>query len=685
MSVRTRRDNEILIVTVDNPPVNALGATVRAGLKEAIEAAAQAGDIRAIVLNCAGRTFFAGADITEFDGPAIRPDLPEVVDAIEQSSVPVVAAIHGTALGGGLEVALGCHYRIAVPSAKLGLPEVKLGILPGAGGTQRLPRLVGVEAALQMIVVGDPVSASTALDLGLIDKLATEGALEADAIAFAREIASRSEHPVTARGTDKISREAVDPDIYNQFQQRNSRLFKGFEAPAACVEAIRAATELPFEEGLARESELFMKLVTGNQSKALRHIFFATRAAGKLDDVPPETGIIPIARVGILGAGTMGGGIAMNFLSAGIPVTLVEAQQANLDRGTATIRKNYDNTAQKGRLTKDQVERAMALLTPSLDYGDLADCDLVIEAVYEEMGVKREVFARIDGIVKQGAILATNTSFLNVDEIAASTRRPEDVVGLHFFSPANVMKLLEVVRGAKTRDVVLATAMDLAMRINKTAVVSGVCHGFIGNRMLSARQDGANQLLLEGASPWQIDKVLLDFGFPMGPFQMADLAGLDLGWSRETSSRSNLRDIFCESDRRGQKSGKGFYDYDANRNGTPSPEAEQLIAEFRERSGITTRQIEADEILERLLFPLVNEGSLILEEGIAQRASDIDVVWTSGYGWPIYTGGPMFWADTVGIDKIVARLKARADELGSDFRLSQLLQAKADRGERFTA
>ncbi len=681
--ITTHKDRDVLVVVSDNPPVNALGVAVRRGLVEAMAAAAADDSVKAVVIVGHGKTFFAGADITEFNKPPQEPGLGDVVGAIEASSKPVVAAIHGTALGGGLEIALGCHYRVAVPSAKLGLPEVKLGILPGAGGTQRLPRVIGVEAALPMIVSGDPIPAKKAQGLGLVDRIVGEGSLEADAVAYAREIAGRSDHPVTSKRTDKIS--GTDPAVFDRFRQENARKLKGFEAPEACIQAVQACVDLPFAEGIAKERELFIKLVTGVQSAALRHNFFAERAAAKIDDVPPDTKLIPINKVGILGAGTMGGGIAMNFLSAGIAVVMVEREQAPLDRGVGVIRKNYENTAKRGRLTADQVEAAMGKLTPTLSYDDLADCDLVIEAVFEEMGVKKDVFGRLDGIVKQGAILASNTSYLNIDQIALATRRPEAVIGLHFFSPANVMRLLEIVRGAKTAPDVLATCMALAKKIGKVAVVAGVCDGFIGNRMLSPRQREAFRLILQGAPYERVDQVLLDFGFPMGPFQMSDLAGLDLGWNKETSKGASIRDVLCERDRRGQKNGRGFYDYDDKRNRTVSPEVQQIIADFAQKSGEPQREIGDQEILERLLYPMVNEGALILEEKMAQRASDIDVVWLNGYGWPAWTGGPMFWADTVGLDKVAAGLGAHAPSMDKAFRMSSLLKSKAAEKGKFNS
>ncbi len=679
--ITTHKDGDVLVVVSDNPPVNALSAAVRHGLADAMKTAAADDGVKAVVIVGHGKTFFAGADITEFGKPPVEPGLPEVVDLIEASTKPVIAAIHGTALGGGLEVALGCHYRVAVASAKIGLPEVKLGLLPGAGGTQRLPRVIGVEAALPMIVSGDPISAEKAEAAGLIDKIVGEASLEADAIAFAHEVAGRSDHPVSSTRTDKIS--GTDPGVFDRFRQENARRLKGFEAPEACIQAVKAAVDLPFAEGLKKERELFFKLVTGTQSAALRHNFFAERAAAKIDGIAPDIQLIPIKKVGMLGAGTMGGGIGMNFLSAGIEVVMVEREQAPLDRGVGVIRKNYENTAKRGRLTGDQVEAAMGKLKPTLSYDDLADCDLVIEAVFENMDVKKEVFGRLDAIVKPGAILASNTSYLNIDEIAAMTRRPESVIGLHFFSPANVMRLLEIVRGAKTAPDVLATCMALAKKIGKIAVVAGVCDGFIGNRMLTPRQREANKLILQGAPFDRVDQVLLDFGFPMGPFQMADLAGLDLGWNKETSKGGSIRDLLCERDRRGQKNGRGFYDYDEKRNRTPSPEVQQIIADFAAKSGEEQREIGDQEILERLLYPMVNEGALILEEKMAQRASDIDVVWLNGYGWPAWTGGPMFWADTVGLAKMVEGLETHAPHMDKAFRMSALLKSKAAEGGKF--
>ena len=650
-SVTTQKFDDVLVILVDNPPVNALSWHVRQGLQDGFEQGLADDGVKAIVLRCAGSTFIAGADITEFGKPAQGPDFNAVLNMIEAADKPVVAAIHGTALGGGLETALVCHYRIAVPSARLGVPEVKLGLLPGAGGTQRLPRVVGIEAAATMCALGEPVTAAKAETIGLVDRIAGEDSLADDAVAYARELVS-----VGPRAT----RNRVltgDVAIIEQLKATNAKKWKGFDAPYANLACVEAATRLPFEEGMKFERAEFLKLMGGSQSAAQRHMFFAERQAAKIDGLAKDLPLRDVRKVGVIGAGTMGGGISMNFLSKGIPVTIVEMVQENLDRGVGVIRKNYENSAAKGRFTNEQVESMMSLLTPSLHLEDLADCDLVIEAVYESMEVKKEVFGKLDAICKAGAILASNTSYLDVDEIAASTSRPQDVVGMHFFSPANVMKLLEVVRGAKTADDVLATAMAIGKKIGKVAVVAGVCHGFIGNRMLSTRQQPAMQLLLEGATPAQIDKVHTDFGMPMGPFQMSDLAGLDIGWHRDPSRIDTIRDALCAAGRFGQKNGKGFYDYDAKRVGTPSVEALAIIEEFRATSNLPKREISDQEIIERTLYPMVNEGYKILEEGKAQRASDIDVVWIYGYGWPIYRGGPMFWGELEGAGRITEALE----------------------------
>ncbi len=650
-SVTMQIHNDIAVVIVNNPPVNALSWHVRQGLHDSFSSALADAAVKAIVLRCDGSTFIAGADITEFGKPPQGPDFNAVLNMIEAADKPVVAAIHGTALGGGLETALVCHYRIAVPSAKLGVPEVKLGLLPGAGGTQRLPRVVGIEAAATMCALGEPVPAAKAEAMGLVDRLAGETSLVEDAIAYARELVTVGPRPTRERPV------TGDAAVIEQLKMANAKKWRGFEAPFANLACVEAATRLSFEEGLKFERTEFLKLMGGSQSAAQRHMFFAERQAAKIDGLPKDLPLRDIKKVGVIGAGTMGGGISMNFLGRGIPVTIVEMVQENLDRGVGVIRKNYEASAAKGRFTAEQVEGMIGLLTPSLSLDDLADCDLVIEAVYESMDVKKEVFGKLDRICKAGSILASNTSYLDIDEIAASTSRPQDVVGMHFFSPANVMKLLEVVRGEKTADDVLATAMAIGKKIGKVAVVAGVCHGFIGNRMLSTRQQPAMQLLLEGATPAQIDKVHTDFGMPMGPFQMSDLAGLDIGWHRDPLRIESIRDGLCAAGRFGQKNAKGFYDYDEKRVGAPSDEALAIIEEFRATSNLPKRQISDQEIVERTLYPMVNEGYKILEEGKAQRASDIDVVWIYGYGWPIYRGGPMFWGDLEGAGKIVEALE----------------------------
>jgi 3-hydroxyacyl-CoA dehydrogenase len=681
--ISTKRHGDVLIVTSNNPPVNALGAAVRQGLVAAIEEAEADDAVNAVVIACEGQTFFAGADITEFGKPPVMPWLPTVVDTIENCSKPVVAAIHGTALGGGLEVALGCHYRVAVADAKLGVPEVKLGLLPGAGGTQRLPRVAGVERALEMCATGTPISAREAFDCGLVDRL-IEGELVPHAVGYAEEVRDVRPLPKSSEREDRLKEARENPKVFDEFRKANARKFRGFEAPEANIRAVSTALDKPYSEGVIEERKLFMELMSGTQARAQQYFFFAERKAAKIEGLPEGTEPRAVNRVGVIGAGTMGGGISMNFLSAGLPVTIVEMSQEALDRGTGVMRKNYEASAAKGKLSAEQVGKAVGLLNPTLDFEELAHCDLIIEAVYEDMDVKKEIFGRLDTIAKPGAILASNTSYLNVDEIAASTSRPQDVLGMHFFSPANIMKLLEIVRGAKTAPDVLLTAMQLAKRIRKVAVVAGVCHGFIGNRMLMPRQVEATKLLLEGASPEQIDRVHVEFGMPMGPFQMADLAGVDIGWHRDSNRIENIRDALCAIDRWGQKKGAGFYDYDDKRRPSPSPVVEAIIEDFATKQGVERREISDQEIVERTLYTMVNEGAKILEEGMAQRASDIDVVWVYGYGWPVYRGGPMFWADTEGLDKIVEGLKRQEQRMGADFSFSKLLLDKAAKGEKFT-
>ncbi len=672
-------EGDVAVITLNSPPVNALSAGVRDGLYEGFKAAIADDSVKSIVLICDGRTFIAGADISEFGGERKGADLPAVQDMMENSPKPVVAAIHGTALGGGLEVALVAHYRVAVPSAKVGLPEVNLGLLPGAGGTQRLPRIVGAAKALDMMTSGAHVPAKAANAMGLVDELVEEGKLREGAIAFARKVVAENWPLKKVRDREVAG---ATPELFADFRKANARKFRGFLAPEYNIRCIEAST-LPFDEGMKVERKLFMELMTGPQSAAQRYVFFAERAANKIPDIGDDVELLPVKSVGVIGAGTMGGGISMNFLNAGIPVKIVEMKQDALDRGLGVIRKNYENTAAKGRLTLEAVEQRMGLLTGSLSLEDLADCDLIIEAVFENMDIKKEVFGKLDAIAKPGAILATNTSYLNVDEIAASTSRPESVIGLHFFSPANVMRLLEIVRGDKTSKPVVATSMKLAKTIGKVGVLVGVCNGFVGNRMLSSRQIQAQALVAEGAMPWDVDRVLYDFGFPMGPFAMSDLAGLDIGWSKEKSSSSTIREVLCEMDRRGQKTGAGYYDYDEKRNAKPSPVTEQIIKDFAAKSGVNPREIGDEEILERTILPMVNEGAKILEEGKALRASDVDTVWVNGYGWPVYRGGPMHYGDSLGLAKVVERLKHYQDKHGDFFKPSALLEKLAAEGKGF--
>ncbi len=666
------------VLTIDYPPVNALSIHTRMALDEGFRQFAADDAVKAIVLICAGRTFIAGADISELGKNVGGPNLGEVFDLIESGTKPVVAAIHGTALGGGYEFALTCHYRIAVPSAKVGLPEVNLGLLPGAGGTQRLPRIVGIPAALDLITGGAPVPAKKALELGMIDALAGEGKLREDAIAFARKLIADGGALVRVRDRqDKVEPYRGKPEIYAELLKKNARQWRGFKAPFNIVKAIEAAAELDFDAGMKRERELFQELIESTESAAQRYYFFAEREGAKVPDLPKGTETLPVKSVGVIGAGTMGGGITMNFLNAGVPVTLVEMNQAALDRGVGVIRKNYENTAAKGRMTAEQVEQRMALLTPSLEMESLSSADLIIEAVFEDMGIKKDVFGKLDGIARAGAILASNTSFLDLDEIASATARPESVVGLHFFSPANVMRLLEIVRGAKTSDAVLATALAVAKTIAKVPVVSRVGPGFIANRVMSPRSRQAMELVLEGPTPQEIDAAIYGYGFAMGPFAMGDLVGLDV--IGRGSNERTLQGDLVKLGRLGQKSGGGFYDYDEKRNATPSPVAAQVIADFAAFKGVASKgSLGAEDIVARLLYPVVNEGAKVLEEGIAIRASDIDVACILGYNWPVYTGGPMFWADTAGLPKVVEGLKAMGIEP------AKLLAEKAASGGSFT-
>ena len=668
-------DSSIAVLTLNSPPVNALSANVREGLHVGVKKAVEDESVRAVVLICEGRTFIAGADITEFGQAPKGPSLFEVQDMIENSSKPIISAIHGTALGGGLEVALTCHYRIAVPSAKCGLPEVKLGLLPGAGGTQRLPRIVGAQKALQMVTSGEHVPAKECLEMGLIDEMAGEDSLLEDAIKFATSIVEENRPLVKVKENEEnIKADKGNDALFSDFRKSIARKTRGFLAPEYNIQCIEAAVNKPFDEGVKVERDLFTKLVTGSQSAAQRYVFFAERQVNKIPDIPRETELKEVNSVGVIGAGTMGGGISMNFANVGIPVTIVEQNQERLDKGLAIIRKNYENTAKKGRISTEDVETRMGLISGELSIEALSSQDLIIEAVFENMDLKKEIFRKLDGISKEGAILASNTSALNVNEIAAETKRPEDVIGLHFFSPANVMRLLEIVRGEKTSKSAVASSMAVAKKIGKIAAVVGVCPGFVGNRILAQRQREANKLILEGALPWDIDDALFDFGFPMGPFAMSDLAGLDIGWNKETSKGETLRDLLCEAGRLGQKSGKGFYLYDENRNKSPDPEVEAIIREFAEARQIRLRDINKEEILERCLYPMINEGFKILEEGMAIRASDIDIVWINGYGWPVYEGGPMFYGSLVGFDKVLEWLKKMEQELGPEFKPSSYLE-----------
>ena len=669
------KDSNISIITLNSPPVNALSAGVREGLHEGITQARNDAESEAIVLICDGRTFIAGADISEFGKEPKGPSLFEVQEFIEDSNKPVIAAIHGTALGGGLEVALTCHYRIAVPSAKCGLPEVNLGLLPGAGGTQRLPRVVGVEKALQMVTSGMHVAANECLEMGLVDEIAGEDSLLDDAVSFAKKIVSEQRPLVKiSEMNDKVEAARGNENLFKDFRKSIARKTRGFLAPEYNIQCIEAAVNNSFADGVKVERKLFMELVTGTQSAAQRYAFFAQRQVAKIPDIEPETEIKPFESIGVIGAGTMGGGISMNFANAGIAVTIVEQNQERLDKGLGIIRKNYENTANKGRITFEDVEKRMNLIQGSTSIEDLSESDLIIEAVFENMDLKKDIFRTLDKIAKDGAILATNTSALDVNEIAAQTKRPEDVIGLHFFSPANVMRLLEIVRGEKTSKSVVATSMKMAKKIGKIAAVVGVCPGFVGNRILAQRQREANKLILEGAMPWDVDDVLFEFGFPMGPFAMSDLAGLDIGWDENLSNGDTLRDRLCEAGRLGQKTGKGFYIYDEKRNKSPDTEVENLIKEFSEANQIQRRNISKDEILERCLYPMINEGFKILEEGMAIRASDIDIVWINGYGWPVYQGGPMFYGNLIGYDKVLEWLKDMEKSHGSEFTPSPYLE-----------
>jgi len=647
-------ENGVAVVTLDFPPVNAMSPALMDGLYDALMAALNDDKVKAIVLICAGRTFIAGADLKSLGKVQPKVDFFALQDSIENSPKPTVAALHGTALGGGMETALTFHYRIAVPSARMGLPEVNLGLLPGGGGTQRLPRITGAEAALDLLISGRQVGANEALNIGLIDRLASEGALREDAISFARELFSAGEPPKRIRDSEvKIAADREDGNLFERFRASHSRQLNGLDAPQAIVRCVEAAVVGPWESGIAVERTEFQKLLAGPQSAALRHVFMAERAAQKIPGLPRDLPLSPINKIGIVGAGTMGSGIAMAFLAAGFAVTLVEVQQSALDRGVAHIRSTLQSRVERGKMTAEKAEAQIAALTPTLEFVALADTDLVVEAVFENLAVKQELFAKLSAVVRPDTILATNTSFLDVDAIASGATLPERVLGMHFFSPANIMRLLEVVRGAETSDTVLASVMALAKKLRKAAVVSGVCFGFIGNRMLATRQVHANAMVLSGVLPWEIDRVLTGFGFPMGPFAMLDLAGLDIGWEGE---RDSVKSRLVAQGRKGQKSGAGYYDYE----GKTAKPAQTTLDVIAELGSVTPGSLSLPDeaILDQLLLPMINEGAKILEEGIALRGSDVDLVWITGYGWPAQTGGPMFHADVIGLPNVVDRLRA---------------------------
>jgi len=672
MSVTFTKQGRIGIATVDNPPVNALGHAVRTGLAAAVAQADADPEVKALILICAGRTFLAGADIREFGKPLEPPLLNDLVMDLEASTKPFIAAIHGTALGGGLEVALACHFRIAVPSARLGLPEVKLGILPGAGGTQRLPRLIGVEPALQMITDGNDIPAAKAKAIGLVDEI-VEGDLLAGAIAFTEKLLDEG-RPI--RRVGEMTAKVDNPAIFDETKAALAKKQRGFLAPQACVDAVKLSTEYPIAEGSKREYALCRELMQGNQSKAQRHAFFAEREVAKVPGLPAETPTREIKKVGVAGPGAMGTGIAMCFINAGLPVVLVGIDQPTIEKSLGTMRKIYGGSVAKGSMTQEALDARMALITPTTDYADLKDVDLVIEAVFEDMAVKKQVFATLGKVTKPGAILATNTSYLDIDQLAEASGRPADVAGMHFFNPANVMRLLENVRGAKTAPDVIATIMKVGKTIKKVSVLSGVCDGFIGNRMLAKRSREGMFLLEEGATPWQIDKVLYDFGFAMGPYQVADLAGIDIQhaarkarWDKlsEREHQANVVDQLFALGRLGQKSGKGYYIYDDKRKATPDPEVEALIVKHSATRGITRRPVSDEEIRERLIYVMINEGAKILEEGIAARPHDIDIVWLTGFGFPTYLGGPMFYADTIGLKTVYDALLKYKELVGAEF------------------
>lgn len=675
----------VAVATIDNPPVNALGAAVREGLAKAIAQANADAAVAAIVIASAGKAFIAGADISEFGKPPAPPLLPDLLDAIEASNKPVVAAIQGVALGGGLEVALACHARVALPGAKLGLPEVKLGLIPGAGGTQRLPRLIGAAKAFPMMLSGEPIPAGLALEYGLLDEVVSSDVVTA-AIRLARALEAEGRCPVTSEAVGALTE--ADREAFEALAKDALKKAEGMPNVLALVEALRA-TALPFKEGVAVERKLFLSLIADERSKALRHVFFAEREVAKVPGIGPEVKPREIASAAVIGAGTMGGGIAMSFANAGIPVTLIETAQAALDNGVNRIGAIYDISVQRGSLTPEAKAKRMALIKPAVGLAAAAGADIVVEAAFEEMGVKQQIFGELDRVAKPGAILASNTSYLDVPTIAAATKRPQDVIGMHFFSPANVMKLLEIVRPAGSADDAIATAVALGRKLGKVPVVVGNGFGFVGNRMLEQRTRAAERLLVAGALPHEVDAALVGFGFKMGPFAMADLAGNDIGWrSRKARGlKAAVADAICEAGWFGQKTGRGYYIYPQGaRAGQRCPEVEALIARISAEQGVTRRPFTQEEILARLLDPMVNEGARILEAGIAARPGDIDIVWINGYNWPAWRGGPMFWADSVGLDVIVKRLEALAAETGDKaLEPAPLLRRLAAEGKGFAS
>ena len=662
----------IAVITIDSPPVNALGIEVRKSIMSGIANADKDTKVSAIILTCAGRTFHAGADIREFGKPPLQPDLSTVVKSVESSSKITVAAMHGTALGGGLELSLACHRRIAMPTTKVGFPEVNLGILPGCGGTQKLPRIVGAEKALDLIGSGRMVSASEAFDLGILDRLTENEDLLAEALVYAEDLIAKNKPLLRpSERNDLIELDRAKPEIFEQYREANARKLRGFQAPLNIIKSIEAAVNLPIDQGIKRERELVEELFAGTQSGAQRHVFFAERETSKIPDIPKSTAVRDVQQVAVIGAGTMGGGIAMNFLNAGIPVVLMEQQQDALDRGINVIRKNYQRSVKSGRLSEQQLENRMAMITPTLNINELANADLIIEAVFEEMSIKKDVFAKLDKVAKPGCILASNTSYLDLNEIAAATTRPQDVIGMHFFSPANVMPLLEVVRGADSNLDAINTAMRLSKTIKKTPVLSRTGWGFIANRVMKMRAIQAGNMILQGVSPQDIDRVIYDYGFSMGPFAVKDLVGLDVT-NRGVTERT-VETVLVSKDRLGQKKNGGYYDYDENRKRTLSPIALQVIAEIAAENKIEQIPADDEEIIARLLYPIVNEGAKVLDEGIAIRSSDIDIACIKGYNWPTYHGGPMYWANTVGLDNILDKLREFEQRFGSEFTPSPYL------------